>query len=450
MPRPVDLVSKVRVYASDKGMVIKEPLVVGLSGGADSVCLLLILLKLGVSPVCVHVNHMIRGAEADRDEAFCRSLCEKLGVRFVCYKKDVPVYAKDNGMGTEEAARRLRWECFYDTARKYGADTVAVAHNRTDRVETFIFNSARGAGVKGLGSILPVRQKDGFTVIRPLLCADKAEITEYLDSVGQPYVTDSTNGDTDYTRNYIRKEILPELERINPSYAANIARSADAAAEADGFIDMCAEEYIGSRDGIEPESFLSLHGCVSSRVLASLYFRICGASLSKIHIELITDFIKKAENGKKLVLPLGVEIIKENGVFRFIPRIDPGPYRYELTTGKNVFPELGCDVFVEEAENASLINELINIYKLVKRFKISSDIIKDGIYVRGRAEGDRFVYGQMTHTVKKLLSEKKVPSSLRGSYPVFCDSSGILFVAPFTSRDGCRGDEKYCVTYCEY
>ena len=286
--------------------------------------------------------------------------------------------------------------------------------------------------------------------MRPLLCAEKYEITGYLDALGQPYVTDSTNDDTGYTRNYIRKTLLPGFDRVNSSYAANIARSADAASEADAFIEECANGYIDSHEGADGVSFSHLHPCVSSRVVSLLYYRESGSPLSKIHIGLITDFIKNAENGKRLTLPLGIDIVKDNGVSRFIKRKDRTDYSYVLSDGKNVFPDLNCDVYVEKAGDAAQIGELINIYNLVKRFKINSDIIKSGVYVRARKESDKFVYGGMTHTVKKLLSEKKVASSLRGDYPVFCDKDGILLVAPFTSRDGCRGDEKYYITYCEY
>ncbi len=450
MPRTTDLVGKVRKYIAEKNIPIGERIVAGLSGGADSVCLLLILKELGVSPVCVHVNHMIRGEEADRDEEFCRSLCEKLGVKFVSYRCNVPEYAKEKGVGTEEAARLMRWERFYETARQYGVDTIAVAHNRTDRVETFVFNAARGAGLKGLGSILPVRQKDGFTVIRPLLCADKSEIIEYLDSVGQPYVTDSTNDDTDYTRNYIRKELLPALERVNPGYAANIERSADAAAEADGFIESCALDYIGLHGDPDADSFAALHGCVAASVISILYRRRRGEDLSKIHIDLIKDFIRTAENGKRLNLPSDTDMICDNGRFRFIPRLMPREYTYALSAGVNRFADLGVDIYVEKSENASSVNDLKNIYNLVKRFKISSAIIDSGVFVRSRAASDSVYSGGMTHTLKKLLSDKKVPSSKRADYPVICDAEGVLIVPPFLSRDGCRGDEKYFVTYCEY
>ncbi|MBQ3870060.1 MAG: tRNA lysidine(34) synthetase TilS [Clostridia bacterium] len=449
MPRTADLVAKVREYIAAKGIGLKEPLVAGLSGGADSVCLLLVLQKLGVTPVCVHINHMIRGKEADRDEEFCRSLCEKLGVKFVSYKCNVPEYAKEKGIGTEEAAREMRWARFYEAARRCGAKTIAVAHNRTDRLETFLFNSSRGAGLRGLGSILPVREKDGFTVIRPLLCADKQEITAYLDSIGQPYVHDSTNDDTDYTRNYIRKELLPRFGRVNPAFASNMERSADAAAEADEFVESCALDYISSHERPDPVSFSSLHACVASRVLSILYNRQSGSELSFAHVGIITEFIKTAENGKRLNLPSGTDLIIENGVFRFAARTYNREYRYVLAPGLNRFADLGFDVYVEAADDAVSLCELKNIYKLVKRFIISSDIIRDGVYVRNRAGSDRLVYGGMTHTVKKLLSEKKVPSSRRGDYPVFCDKRGVLCIMPFVSRDGCRGDEKFSLTYCE-
>ena len=168
-----------------------------------------------------------------------------------------------------------------------------------------------------------------------------------------------------------------------------------------------------------------------------------------MHLQIISEFVNFADNGHSLQFPFGVDLICENGGFVFIERKEPIEYNYRLTFGENPVPGRNCKIFVENENSASPIDAYKNIYKIVKRIKISSDIIKNNICVRNRADGDSIKYGNMTHSVKKILSEKKVPSSCRPDYPVIYDSEGLLFVPPYAVRDGIRGDEKFYITYCE-
>ena len=449
MKNKTDIVfEKVKAYAADNGIELDGKIAVGLSGGADSVSLLLLLLQAGASPVCVHVNHMIRGEEADRDERFCRELCAGLGVPFHAYCVDIPALSKKRRTGTEETARTERKRILSDAAAEFGCEKIALAHNKNDRAETFIFNTARGTGIKGLGSIRPKRVENGITYIRPILCLSKDEILSYLSERGQSYVTDSTNADTDYTRNYIRGVVLPSYERINPSYLSNINRAAELAAEADEFIDECAEKFI-SAGVFNKSAFTTLHPAVLKRVLCTMYENECGEALNEVHLSAVTDFIPSAENGQRLELPKSTDFICENGQFRFIKRVLRLNYCIKLVPGENDICIKKCKIFVENVNSASSYSSYINVYKKVKRIKLSSDIIKD-VFVRNRRDGDGIKYGGMTHTVKKILSEKKIPSSLRPDYPVICDKDGVLFVPPFAVRDGCAGDGQIYLTYCEY
>ena len=452
MKNPVDdALGAVRAYAKENSMELNGRILTGLSGGADSVTLLLILLKLGAEPVCVHVNHMIRGADADADEQFCRDLCSGLGVEFHAFRVDVPELSKKLKKGVEETARDERRRIFKEALTGYGCRAVAVAHNANDRAETLLFNLARGTGPRGLGSIRPVREEDGIVYLRPLLCLSRAQIDSFLAACGQTHVTDKTNADTDYTRNYIRAEVLLRFERINPSYLSNINKAAMLCAEADDFITVCAEEYLFRADAMTADSLSSLHPAVFKKTFSLQYGRTCGEALSDAHLRLISAFIPQAENGQRLSFPSGIDLICENGAFRFLQRSEPLVYSIPIENeGEYAIPGRNSVIFAEYVGSAKPLHAYKNFYKLVKRIKISSDIIKNGVFVRNRRDSDFVVSGGMTHTVKKILSDRKVPSSLRGDYPVVCDRGGILFVPPFYVRDGVRGDEAVYLTYCEF
>ena len=189
---------------------------VGVSGGADSMCLLHILSKLkeeySIILKAVHINHGIRGDEAMRDENAVRAYCEKAGIELLVFHKDIPYLAKKMGLGEEECGRQVRYECFSEAH----CDAVATAHSLSDSIETLIFNLSRGTGTKGLCGIPPVR--DG-NIIRPLIDCTREEIENYCKENGVPYVTDSTNLTDDYKRNYIRHKIVPALSEVNEGYS---------------------------------------------------------------------------------------------------------------------------------------------------------------------------------------------------------------------------------------
>lgn len=195
--------------------------IVALSGGADSVALMLVLRDLGYHIEAAHCNFHLRGDESDRDEKFCRALCESIGVRIHITHFDTRKYASDHKVSIEMAARELRYDYFERLRRELEADDVCVAHHRDDSVETILLNLIRGTGILGLTGIQP---RNGH-IVRPLLCAGRAEIEDYLNRRGQAYVTDSTNLEDDVQRNKIRLNVIPRLKEINPRAVENIYRS---------------------------------------------------------------------------------------------------------------------------------------------------------------------------------------------------------------------------------
>ncbi len=182
--------------------------VLGLSGGADSVALLRLLLRSGITVEAIHCNFHLRGEEADRDMTFCERLCSQMQIPLDTVHFDVARYAATHHVGTEEACRDLRYSYFHDRLLATGAERIAVAHHADDNIETLLLNLFRGTGITGLRGMLP----DANGVIRPLLTSTRAEILAYLNALEQDYIIDSSNLDTDYRRNYIRNELLPAIE----------------------------------------------------------------------------------------------------------------------------------------------------------------------------------------------------------------------------------------------
>ena len=208
-----EFVNKISKYISRNHLLTDGcHVLVGVSGGADSTALLRVLKVLGYQCTAVHCNFHLRGAESDRDQQFVTELCQQLGVELIIRSYDTTSYAKQKGISIEMAARELRYADFEHIKRECGASAVCIAHHRDDSVETVLLNLIRGTGIKGLTGIKP---RNGH-IIRPLLCVSRQEIEDWLQEIGQPYITDSTNLETDFTRNKIRLELLPIIRAINP------------------------------------------------------------------------------------------------------------------------------------------------------------------------------------------------------------------------------------------
>ena len=203
--------------------VANGKILTAVSGGADSVALLRVLAALGCNCIAAHCNFHLRGDEADRDEAFVRKLCHDLGIELRCTDFDVDAYKKSHGVSTEMACRELRYEWFERQRAALGCSVIAVAHHRDDNIETFFLNLVRGSGITGLAGIKPCNGK----IVRPLLDSSRDEILNYLETLGQDYVTDSTNLENDYARNKIRNVLLPEISRLFPSATAGIELTLD-------------------------------------------------------------------------------------------------------------------------------------------------------------------------------------------------------------------------------
>ena len=224
-----ELLNKISTYIHDQQLLEKDNLLlVALSGGADSVALLLLLSEMGYRVEACHCNFHLRGEESDRDEHFCKQLCMQHQIPFHCIHFDTREYAQLHKMSIEMAARELRYHYFEQLRKDIKADYVCVAHHKDDSVETMLINIVRGTGLNGLKGILPKNHH----IIRPLLCITREEILLFLQDVNQKYVTDSSNLIDDVIRNKIRIHILPQLKAINPSVTDNLARLSEYTQEA--------------------------------------------------------------------------------------------------------------------------------------------------------------------------------------------------------------------------
>ncbi|MDE5960388.1 MAG: tRNA lysidine(34) synthetase TilS, partial [Duncaniella sp.] len=215
--------NKVRKFTTDNNLAGShgDTIIVGLSGGADSVALLSVMLELGYECVAAHCNFHLRGNESMRDENFCRELCRELSVELLTVDFDVSERCRHTGESVEMACRELRYDWWNGLINKGIGNLIAVGHHREDNVETFFLNLLRGSGLVGLKGMQP----RSLNIIRPLLDTTKAEIISYLESRGLKYVTDSTNSSNEFKRNRLRNIVLPEFEQAFPGAMDAIATS---------------------------------------------------------------------------------------------------------------------------------------------------------------------------------------------------------------------------------
>ena len=302
--------SKVKRYIEKyKLLNTNELYLVALSGGADSVALLLLLKNAGFNVHAAHCNFHLRGDESDRDEAFCVELCQRLGVELHRAHFDTREYAELHKVSIEMAARELRYKWFEQLRRDIGAAGICVAHHRDDSVETVLLNLVRGTGLRGLTGIQP---RNGH-ILRPLLCVSRAEIETFLAEKGQKYVTDSTNLEADVQRNIIRLEVLPLLRKLNPAVAENIQRTAENLAEAQLVLNVA----IASINSSNVLNLSDLEKYGSSEYLAFEWLKKYGFNGDQVRQ------ILDADTGKIVSSSTGYDVLKDRGRLIVEPALEP-------------------------------------------------------------------------------------------------------------------------------
>lgn len=386
------------------------------SGGTDSMYLLCRLKELGYPVAAAHYNHGLRGREALRDEAFVRDFCRREAIPFLCRRGDAAAYAAENRLGREEAARRLRYDFLEWAADELGAAVIATAHTADDNVETLLLNLTRGAGLKGLCGIPPVRGR----IIRPMLDVTRDEAAAYLRRKGIAHVEDSTNAADDYARNRIRHGAVPVLRAENPALAGTVARTASLLRRDEEYLSGLAADFIqthGRENAVPAEALLALPWPVSSRVVR----RMAGGGLSAGQVEAV---LRLAAGGVLDVPGLRVGRSGDWLVFGAAEKT-PLPARTLVPGQTLALPEAGLTV------KSGILNKYPDVvHKSFNIFFFQCENICGNITVSARRPGDKYrpAGRGCEKTLKRLFLEKGVPRWERQTVPVLRDEAGVLAV----------------------
>ncbi len=410
------------------------PMLVAFSGGADSS----VLLRLAVQYACesgaavyaAHLNHMIRGEEANRDEEFCRDVCERLGVRFFSRKADIPALAKARSLSVETAAREARYEFFDSLMEEYSIPLLLTAHNANDNLETQIFNIVRGCGLRGVCGIPRSRRCKYGQVLRPILGMSRTQILEYCSENSISYVTDSTNADTDYTRNKIRAEIIPALTSLNPSAISNASRLSDSLREDALCLESMADMFCESMNddaSFDLQLLLGSPRAVVNRALMSLYASMSGGEgLERVHLDAILSLCRGGVAHSSVSLPRGIDAKIENGTLIMCERkatcVPCETYSVTLCEGENTIPQINASIFMGNSQSAK------NIYKTAIPMYLDFDKINTAFYARERRPSDRIRYNGVNKSVKKLLCDLHIPLDVRYRLPMLCVGEEIAAI----------------------
>ncbi len=405
----------------------RDLVLAAVSGGADSVCLALVLKDLGIEIAIAHVNHGLRGAESDADEVFTRELAQRLGVKFFSEK------AALSGANIEAAGREARRTFFNEVCRQSGFSKIAVAHTRNDRVETFLMNLLRGSGSEGLVSMAPV----GEDTIRPLIESSREEVEAYLKEQNQVWRTDSTNFDLGFARNRLRHTAIPKLASdFNPNLIETLGRTVEILEGEDAWMRALTNEWL-RKNGTKEQDYFVIRVAGLESAPVGLVRRVLRAALrtagSELHdvsfdrVEAIRGLLEPGKSGKIVEIPGGLVVAREFGrlVFRE-PAAGLIEYDYELKIpGEVHIPELG-KVFRAEIVDAEA-NDSLGL-----RVFVDAESIGPYVRIRNWKPGDYYrPVGLPAGKLKKLFQRARIPRGHRMRWPVIVADSTIVWVASF-------------------
>lgn len=419
-------------------------LTVALSGGADSVAL---LCATPPPVVAVHVHHGIRGAEADRDAAFCRALCQRRGVPFTCLYADVPALAKTSGVGLETAAREERYRLLTAFAETHGARAVLTAHHADDQLETLLQHLLRGSGLRGMCGIPAVRPLGTVLLVRPLLGVQKEDILSFLAARGETFVNDSTNSEKGCLRNRLRLDVIPLLKQLAPDAAKKAACTAAWLSADEAYFTNAAADFLQKNSSSPPAAALA---ALPRPVFVRVIQRLVPIDLSAAHFDALRTLTQKAVPHSSLSLPhLRARIEDGKFVLDSGVKTPPRDYIALLQPGDTFLPETHALVSLgETAKNAQ--NDPKNLYKYATSVSFLSDKVKGRLYVRNRRPGDKILQGGMHKTVRRLTGLAALPVEVRARMPLLLDDDGILAVPFAALRDGADGKKNNDLTVWFY
>lgn len=422
-------------YIEETGMLSAgERVVAGVSGGADSVCLLELLWEYRKRTLfelaVVHVNHGLR-QDASEDAAYVEELCHERGIPFFLYQVDVRRVASEEKCSSEDAGRRLRYRVFETAAKLFGADKTAVAHNSNDCAETLLFHLFRGSGLKGLRGILPVREQ----VIRPLLCLEREQIEAYLTAKGIKWRTDSTNAEDTYARNRIRHHILPFAEKELFSGAVErLCRTAELLSETEDYLAVQTRRALAYaladsrgtpavRLAVDVGRVLEQAPVIRRRMLLSMAEELSptGKDISAVHIrDMLTLF--EQEGNRSITLPMGITARREYDTVVLEKRGKKEALPPQL------LPEMDFSVFFRENGQEVPTNQYTKW--------LDYDKMREPPTLRFRQTGDYLTIadakGQIIHkSLKDYMVTEKIPRSLRDTIPVLAEGSHVIWLVGY-------------------
>jgi tRNA(Ile)-lysidine synthase len=384
------------------------------SGGEDSMCLLHLLAGLGKEKnfrvAAVHLNHLMRGEDASRDEAFVRDFCKANDIPFYAGHCDVRARAKEQQITVEEAGRQARYELFYKTADAIGTDKIATAHHALDQTETVLLHLVRGTGLDGLRGIPPVRGR----LIRPLLNTSKAEIRDYCRLHGIAHVEDSTNDDLNLSRNRVRQLVVPQLQTINPALEEAVCRTADILRTEDDYLNSLARERLGEGTSVSCRTLQSAPPALQPRMLRVLIDRL-GVGKKDFTAGHLADLLKLAEVGREgsgLHLPQGVRAQIHRGALIFSVSPPKSAEEMPLLPGENQWGKYLLTVSQNDEK----------IFKKSDTIYLRYDMMKQHLSVRTWRTSDRLILpgSRGERSGKRIFADRGIRECDRDVLPVIC------------------------------
>ena len=413
------MLSKVKDYIKKHNLLNSNDLyLVALSGGADSVALLLLLDEMGCQLHAVHCNFHLRGEESDRDERFCEQLCQQKNIPFHRIHFDTMTYAETHQVSVEMAARELRYRYFEQLRKDIGAAGVCVAHHRDDTVETVLMNLVRGTGLRGLTGI---QSKNG-NILRPLLGVSRAEIEEYLRKKGQEYVTDHTNLETDVLRNKVRLQVIPLLQQLNPAVSENIQRAAENLSDAQAVLDAVMLPY----QHVKELDLNQLTDTASREYITFEWLKNYGFNGAQVR-QILT-----AETGRVFSSPQGYDVLVDRGHLLVEPSLKPM---------KNLrIPEEGTYV-LDDQTRISVKREPVWISRDAAMATVDASRVRFPLTVRRVEEGDWMIPFGMEgrKLLSDLMTDRKMTVFEKRRQLVVVDGEGnMVWLVGIRTDNRCR------------
>ncbi len=421
------------------GLPADAPLAVGFSGGADSTALLDMLRDRRVT--ALHVHHGLRGAEADRDAAFCRDFCRERGIPFCLLTVDVPG-ERQRGESVETAARRLRYAALSDWMKQNGVPLLVTAHHADDQAETMLLHLTRGAGARGLAGIPACRPLgEGLFVARPLLTVPKTAILDYVGRRGLPYVTDSTNGADDCRRNRLRHTVLPALYAVEPDAARQFALCAERLFEDEAYFERLAAAFLAA-EGASPR--LSALADLPAPVLLRVLRLLLPQPPTAVQFEAVRGLIASDKPHARLSLPPRLWLTAENGRLCITKkRTATAPdYTVPLVPGGCEVP--GGWVFLGPPQERP---EPPRAFTYAACVPVDTAKLVGTPVLRPRRAGDVILAGRCHKAVRRLPGLAALSPAVRAAMPLLCDDAGVAAVPFAAVRDGLSENATAHVTF---